>query len=182
MFQNCRYRYRLEMFFWMRKVILSNVTVTCEKMSSVFTGILLRNYLVKFPTLFYNVCCGPVVACGGVAAFIQKTAKHGRSLHNSHFKIPVFLQEILCLFSCRDCAQTVKNPGLPFLGLLEFLGLFLPRTFLGVWRVFSGFSPVVWVFPGFGRGESPCPKLGPCHLKNTTVILIHYGGGQKIRR
>ena len=25
----------------------------------------------------------------------------------------------------------------------------------------------------------PDKPLGPCHIKNTTVILVHYGGGQK---
>ena len=29
------------------------------------------------------------------------------------------------------------------------------------------------------QGHQP---QGPCHIKNTTVILIHYGGGKKIRR
>ena len=31
------------------------------------------------------------------------------------------------------------------------------------------------------RKQFFCPQ-GPCHIKNTTVILIHYGGGKKIRQ
>ena len=36
-----------------------------------------------------------------------------------------------------------------------------------------------------GRVAMLCPVLlrpvpqGPCHIKNTTVLLIHYGGGKK---
>ena len=36
--------------------------------------------------------------------------------------------------------------------------------------------------PGKGRFYFLRQTLRPCHIKNTAVVLIHYGGGIKIRR
>ena len=62
-----------------------------------------------------------------------------------------------------------------FVAPIDFVCSFLP-----VPRILKGFGGEKT--PSFCRGFSfffrPPKPQGPCHIKNTTIILIHYGGGK----
>ena len=84
----------------------------CEIISRLISqGNCWRMILWYFQRSFHNFRCDPVGACGGVAVFIQESAKHVKSLHNwlftTHFLysqrnvVGIILWKVLCRFHNR---------------------------------------------------------------------------------